>query len=197
MAANEFWEYSLALYQRPGVAEFCLRLQDGIGASGDAVTKAETENRGDRSETANVNLLLFCCWAGSRGVKLSDAEVMALEAEIALWHTGQVLPLRAERRAPGIAQQRKRELLERELAAERIEQDQLFNWFQDRHSGCSLPTENLDHSVVADSIRHNLNRYLSIREAACADREPTSRSLYEGNPLQREAERYASWRGEN
>ena len=50
MAASSpepFWDYSLALYGRPGVEACCLRLQDRLGV--------------------DVNLLLLCCWLAARG----------------------------------------------------------------------------------------------------------------------------------
>ena len=42
-----FWQFSGAVYAHPGVAEACLDLQDRHGL--------------------DVNLLLFCAWAGVQG----------------------------------------------------------------------------------------------------------------------------------
>jgi len=41
-SGNPFWDFSLAVYRRPGVAAACLRLQDEAGV--------------------DVNLLLYFCW---------------------------------------------------------------------------------------------------------------------------------------
>lgn len=105
-----FWDYSLAVYARPGVAEACLALQDRHGL--------------------DVNVLLFCCWAGVRGRALSADEVEGLVAAVGPWHEGVVKPLRAVRRwlkdqetAPGAAAEALcQEVKARELEAERIEQ---------------------------------------------------------------------------
>ena len=73
------WDFSLALYARPGAAEACLALQERHGT--------------------DVNLLLFCCWAGSRGRGLSGAELAGLIAVVSEWQLArlashlQVLPL--------------------------------------------------------------------------------------------------------
>ncbi|HEY9550471.1 MAG TPA: TIGR02444 family protein, partial [Kiloniellaceae bacterium] len=45
-----FWQFSGAVYARRGVAEACLALQQRHGL--------------------DVNLLLFCAWAGSNGRRL-------------------------------------------------------------------------------------------------------------------------------
>jgi uncharacterized protein (TIGR02444 family) len=108
--ATPFWDYSLAVYARPGVAEACLALQDRHGL--------------------DVNILLFCCWAGQRGRALSAAELEGLMAAVGPWHEGVVKPLRAVRRwlkgqstAPGAAAEALRqEVKAQELEAERIEQ---------------------------------------------------------------------------
>lgn len=73
-----FWEFSLAVYGRPGVAELCLALQDGWGA--------------------DVNLLLACLWLGERGRALCEAELAALVAAVAPWQIEVVAPLRHVRR---------------------------------------------------------------------------------------------------
>jgi uncharacterized protein (TIGR02444 family) len=111
--ANPFWDYALALYGRPGVAEACLALQERHGL--------------------DVNLLLFCCWAGHRGHRLSPAELESLTAAAGAWHARVVVPLRGLRRwlkgreaaAQGAAGALRARVKARELAAERIEQDLL------------------------------------------------------------------------
>jgi uncharacterized protein (TIGR02444 family) len=75
---NPFWEFSLAVYGRAGVAAACLSLQDRRGL--------------------DVNLVLFCCWAGSRGRKLADADLARLMAAAGPWQAHVVAPVRAARR---------------------------------------------------------------------------------------------------
>ena len=109
---NPFWDFSLALYAAPGVAEACLALQDRHGA--------------------DVNLLLFCCWAGARGHALEETELDRLMAAAAPWQERVVAPLRAARRwlkAEGLHRSEAGPLYAgikaQELAAERQEQDRL------------------------------------------------------------------------
>jgi uncharacterized protein (TIGR02444 family) len=47
MGTEEFWEFALARYARPGVAQCCVALQDEHGA--------------------NVMLLLYCAWRAQGG----------------------------------------------------------------------------------------------------------------------------------
>lgn len=78
-SGNGFWGFSLALYERPAVAEACLALQDGFGA--------------------DVNLLLLCLWRARRGFPgWSEGELARAEAAVA--PVNAVLkPLREARRA--------------------------------------------------------------------------------------------------
>jgi uncharacterized protein (TIGR02444 family) len=109
-ADNPFWDFSLALYRRGGVAEACLALQDRHGL--------------------DVNLLLYCLWAGSRGHRLDAGEIDALSAAAGPWHEAVVEPLRAARRwlkdqksaPPGPAEALRQAIKARELEAEAIEQ---------------------------------------------------------------------------
>jgi len=107
---NPFWAFSLTLYMREGVAAACLALQD--------------------RRALDVNLLLFCCWAGAHGRALSAAEVDSLIAATRDWRAQVVQPLRAARRwlkeAPPTlagAGELRQDIKASELAAEAIEQD--------------------------------------------------------------------------
>lgn len=57
-----FWQFSLAVYARKGIASQCLFLQDTYGA--------------------NVNLCLLVLWCDSLGLTLSPHDVASLEAKI-------------------------------------------------------------------------------------------------------------------
>lgn len=69
-AMSEFWDWAVAAYARPGVAEACLDLQDAHGQ--------------------NVPLLLWAIW---RGGDVAAAVAVARE-----WETDVVGPLRGVRR---------------------------------------------------------------------------------------------------
>ncbi len=110
---NPFWAFSLAVYGRPGVAEACLALQDRRGL--------------------DVNLLLFCCWAGSGGRRLGARDMDRLEAAVGDWQRTVVAPLRAVRRrlkqpgegAGGETAGLRQAVKDCEFEAERIEQAML------------------------------------------------------------------------
>lgn len=78
IAPNPFWEFSLKVYDRDGAAPACLALQDSKGL--------------------DVNMLLFCCWAGSYGHGLQASEIERLIAAVRPWRTDVVEPLRKLRR---------------------------------------------------------------------------------------------------
>ncbi len=111
---NPFWNFSLAVYAIEGVAPSCLRLQDRHGL--------------------DVNLLLYCCWAGQCGVTI-DAPAMAGILELtAGWTAGVVQPLRAVRRVlkggfetmpEAECESLRNAVAKLELEAERIEQNAL------------------------------------------------------------------------
>lgn len=109
-----FWEFSLQVYARPGVAPACLRLQDRDGL--------------------DVNLALFAVWAGGARGRLTELALARAVELSAHWRDGVVGPLRAARRtlkAPevpvevaGAATLRTR-VKAAELAAEKLQQHML------------------------------------------------------------------------
>lgn len=106
---HPFWDFSAALYGRPGVADACIRLQDECGL--------------------DVNLLLFACWLeNSGGGRLSGANWRRLINGTESWRREVVEPMRRVRRhlksldsPPQAASLRKR-VLALELDAEHAEQ---------------------------------------------------------------------------
>ncbi|MGX7927203.1 TIGR02444 family protein [Tsuneonella sp. HG094] len=77
--ADEFWEYSLRVYARTGVAEACLSLQDRHGCE--------------------VNLVLLCLWlAQNRKLWLRKEDLCAAQRSAAAPVEGVVRPLRMTRR---------------------------------------------------------------------------------------------------
>ena len=107
---NPFWDFSLAVYGRDGVEAACLALQD--------------------RHDLDVNLLLFCCWAGCRGHALSADDIGTLRKAVAPWRARAVEPLRNVRRwlktqavAPAaLAEPLRARIKADELAAEAVEQ---------------------------------------------------------------------------
>jgi uncharacterized protein (TIGR02444 family) len=142
-AAADFWEFSLAVYAAPGVAEECLALQDRHGL--------------------DVNIALFCCWHGWSGRgRLTPAAIAAAEARVAAWTRDVVVPLRSVRRAlkplPAPAAAAIRTTVKRlELDAEREEQRLLVEGLAD-----AAPTGD------APAAAANLATYLAAHDAASA-----------------------------
>ncbi|MGO4287967.1 TIGR02444 family protein [Bosea sp. TAB14] len=76
---SPFWRFALRVYAEPGVCELCLTLQDENGV--------------------DVNLLLFACWCGRTGRRLTLQHVETAAASTVAWTEGVVRHLRAARRA--------------------------------------------------------------------------------------------------
>ncbi len=115
-ASNPFWEFSLRLWRRPGVASACVRLQDRLGI--------------------DVNLLLYGCWSAACGApELRRRAWLRLHALTRSWQSGVVAPLRGVRQrldrgfeslpADSVDALRRR-VAAIELAAERCEQSILY-----------------------------------------------------------------------
>jgi uncharacterized protein (TIGR02444 family) len=111
---NPFWDFSLVVYDRAGVAAACLALQNRHGV--------------------DVNVLLFCAWAGSCGHPLGPGDLAKLRTAAHPWQSAVVAPLRAVRRqlkamegTPESAIGRLRSRIKgAELDAEAVEQRLLF-----------------------------------------------------------------------
>jgi uncharacterized protein (TIGR02444 family) len=78
--SDEFWNFSLAFYGRPGVSAACLDLQDRHGC--------------------DVNLVLYACWVGLSGRgRLTPADLARAAATNDPWRQAVIEKLRAARRA--------------------------------------------------------------------------------------------------
>lgn len=108
---NPFWDWSLEVYGRPGVAAACLALQERHGL--------------------DVNVLLFCCWAAARGQRFDRSDVEQVVEDVRAWHGEAVVPLRRIRQrlkggigtAPeDLAEAVRRRVATVELDAEHLEQ---------------------------------------------------------------------------
>ena len=149
---NPFWDFSLTVYRKPGVAEACLRLQDGAGV--------------------DVNLLLYACWLATvRDAPLDDAELRAAVAQTDAWRDRVVRPLREVRRwmkggadgVPAAPVESLRTAVKRaELESERLQQDMLFAI---AGAVTSRPTD----AGTAQRIADNIAAYLRITGVALSD----------------------------
>lgn len=72
------WDFALAFYAQPQIAETCVHLQDNY--------------------KVNVCLLIGLRWMDESGKQLTDDELADLQAHIHVWTTQVVEPLRALRR---------------------------------------------------------------------------------------------------
>lgn len=107
---NPFWDFSLSAYDRSGVAEACLALQERYGI--------------------DVNLLLFAAWAGHCGQRLSGQQMAGVMTAAAAWQVEVVRPLRSvrswlkrqEQVPEGLGESLRGEVKALELQAEMLEQ---------------------------------------------------------------------------
>jgi uncharacterized protein (TIGR02444 family) len=150
-SGSPFWRFSLQFYRLPGVAEACIRLQEEAGA--------------------DVNLLLFLLWHGTRQRRLSAAEIARLEQDIAAWREATVIPLRAIRRAlkspPGLVEAGTAEAFRTrikavELEAERLQQEAMYERVRACLLGEAAPS-------VAEAARANVAAYGTTCRTAFAD----------------------------
>lgn len=138
------WAFSTDIYERQGVADICLALQDKFGL--------------------DVNLLLYGCW---RGERLSEPEMAAAMELVANWRDEIVRPLRRLRRLlkPGFPpipendlQVFRHRVAEVELEAERLQQQVLES------AGADALAPN------AASAAANLATYMRVSEVPLNDR---------------------------
>jgi len=107
---SDFWNYSLQIYQIPQVEQACLSLQNTFAA--------------------DINLILYCCWAGENKVSLSLSNIQQLITAAQPWQKV-IQPLRESRQLlknevtaldNGIAIETSNNLKEMELNAEHMSQ---------------------------------------------------------------------------
>lgn len=158
--SSPLWDFALRLYASDGVERACLALQERHGA--------------------DVNLLLFCCWAAlAEGAALSRERVLAAMAATADWQREVVVPLRAVRRrlrqpppafAGAAASALRQRVKAAELEAERIELKELLGHAPVTRHGAS-------EAALRHCLRANLSVYLELAGApdeasGAADLEP-------------------------
>jgi uncharacterized protein (TIGR02444 family) len=133
---NDFWRFSLKVYDQEGVANECLELQERHGV--------------------NVNVLLFCAWIGTQAITLDRKDIEAATQIVLRWDAMVVRPLRIARQEmkahPDMAIVRPR-VKALELEAEQIEQAMLF-----AHARY-IRSADVHHG---DAIAHNVNQYVAV-----------------------------------
>jgi uncharacterized protein (TIGR02444 family) len=110
LPASPFWTFTLAVYQKNGVSPACIALQDRLGL--------------------DVNFLLLCLYAGSRGHPLTAGDFASVEERVAPWRKHVIHPLRAVRRwlkeqqllAKAPSDQLRRGVLGHEIESEGVQQ---------------------------------------------------------------------------
>ena len=138
------WDFSLETYQRPGVQQTCLKLQDDLGA--------------------DVNMLLYCCWRGG----FADGEMRALLADLAPWQNGVVHGLRRVRRSlkPMVTElgalSESASSLRNKIAALELEAEKLQHSILSRHSVNYGETSPPSPQAAAD----NLTQYFKLLQKA-------------------------------
>jgi uncharacterized protein (TIGR02444 family) len=144
---NDFWRFSLAVYEPADVAEECLVLQDALGL--------------------DVNVLLFCAWLGTRAIVLGRSDIEAAARVVAPWHDNVVHPLRNVRRQiraryGGEFENLRSRVKILELEAEQIEQAMLFAYAQGIESSRTSAGQR-------GAIAGNVNEYIAMM---CSPAQP-------------------------
>jgi uncharacterized protein (TIGR02444 family) len=137
----ESWEFALKLYGEPGIAEFCLFLQNECGV--------------------DVMMLLMATFAVvRRGTVLTLPDIADMNAACGEWRERIVLPLRALRTtlksgpapAPSDRTERLRSSIKAaELSAERLQNELLAHWLA-KLPATSRATERADVAAVVQSL---------------------------------------------
>ena len=147
---NEFWRFSLAVYERNEVAQECLALQDALGI--------------------DINLLLFCAWVGAQGIVLSSENIETASKAVAAWHETVVRPLRGVRRQikalkSGELEDFRTHVKNIELEAEQIEQAILYAYSKS-NPGSRTNTDR--HDV----IMQNVKKYIELKSSSARGHSP-------------------------
>ena len=127
---NPFWEYSIAQYDRQGVAKACLSLQDEHGL--------------------DVNMLLYGAWLASLGRRPDTAHIEGIANETRQWRERVVGPVRRLRRdwkALAPAAELRSQLQAIELQAERAQQEFMLAYFR-AHPPVVSPSADVEGNLV-------------------------------------------------
>ena len=150
-SGQAFWEFSLRIYAEPGVQEECLALQERL--------------------RLDVNLLLFCAYAGAKlGIALSQQDIADMVALTAGWQDSVVRSLRAVRSTMKRWSEDKTQPIAKpaaalrvavkkaELDSERIEHEMLAGWAASREAAAARAPQ----EAVAANIGLLLDHYTRV-----------------------------------
>ena len=139
---DSLWDFSVTIYQQPGVSHACLSLQDLLGL--------------------DVNVLLFCCWFGcTRGLLDGPTFNNALDFSKP-WAKEVVHPLRAARiwmKVNNCAQLVSQKLLREKIKTVELEAEHLQQDFLESLS-LTKPVKFVEPELQLKNIASNLQRYL-------------------------------------
>ena len=150
-SGQALWEFSLRVYAEPGVQEECLALQERL--------------------RLDVNLLLFCAYAGAKlGIALSPQDIADMVALTEGWQDSVVRSLRAVRSTmkrwsedntqpiakPAAAL--RLAVKKAELDSERIEHEMLTDWAANREAGAARAPQ----EAIAANIGLLLDHYRRV-----------------------------------
>jgi len=153
--AEKFWDFSLRLYANEEVASLCLQAQDQFDI--------------------DVNMLLFCCWQAA-GAQHTDPAIFREAVNYShKWKNQVVQPLRNSRKwmksvkpiSPELRGQYDRlrqQIADSELAAEKIQQEQLQRLVDSKVKKTTNKMAATDS--VADITHSNLEYYLKLAAIA-------------------------------
>lgn len=157
---NPFWQFSLTVYARPGVAAACLGLQSALGI--------------------DINVLLFVAWIGAaKDIILDDRSLATIEARVRGWNDSVVRPLRTVRKnmksLPEIANEpvndMRKDIAALELRAEQIEQALLF--------GAAEKVGGTHAGGTKAAIHANVTRFVARHAGGAVDIPDLSRLIDE------------------
>lgn len=166
---QKFWNYSLELYNREGVATACLELQD--------------------SYRLDVNLILFCFWHSSAYGEV-DQSLLQDVIEVSIeWRAHVVQPLRNARTwmklnpSPGeLFDSLREDIKANELMAEKCQQEKIasltaeFNRGRQCRSGADASGKNIDSLLQALEIERDekITSRLEVLHSARKTQEQSS-----------------------
>jgi uncharacterized protein (TIGR02444 family) len=156
--AEQFWSYSLNLY--PAIKDLCLHWQDHLGV--------------------NINLLLFLLYLDKQQQSLSEKQLQQLEELLVRFSREVTQSIRTLRRtlpSPWLESEMqhplRQQLLNTELAAEKLEQQLLVQQFNQLSSSADL----LPHSQLLDHYLLLINAPAEQLDAEILDLYQQSQQL--------------------
>jgi uncharacterized protein (TIGR02444 family) len=133
---SAFWQFSLAFYARPGVADACLQLQDDAGV--------------------DVNVMFYVLFLATQRRQIDRTDAARLDSLVKKWRELAVVPLRSLRRRlktgiepfPAADTESLRSAVKRiELDAERIEQE----WLERHVPASTVGTQSISQVAAAQT----------------------------------------------